>query len=103
VTTAPAPTMAFSPMFIPGRIVAFAPIEARGLMMVMANFSEFLASRKSIVGKRTFGPMNTSSPDFQSVPQLNAALNSDSVSYYDVVLYKDVITNITILSYSGTR
>jgi len=63
-TTAPAATMAFSPMVTPGKIVALAPIHAFFLMWIGFPMSPFLCSgskgRLSVI-KLTFGPIKTSS------------------------------------------
>ena len=45
VTTAPAPTNAFFPTFIPGNIVAFAPILAPSAITVFAKESGYCFDR----------------------------------------------------------
>ena len=62
-TTAPAPTIAFRPIVIPHRIVAFAPIDAPSSTFVGMIFQSVESARGygSFV-KQTWGPTNTRSP-----------------------------------------
>ena len=62
VTTAPAPTMASSPIETPGRIVAAAPMDAPFETTVLADacLGILLLGNRSFV-KVALGPMNTSS------------------------------------------
>lgn len=62
VTTAPAPTIAPAPISSPGRIVAFAPMDAPLRTTVLGNVSGYalLRGNGSLV-KVAFGPTNTSS------------------------------------------
>src|SRR5690606_28746163 len=64
-TTLPAPIIAFSPIVIPGSMVALAPIEAPLLTRVLRNISGYCfdLGRRSLV-KVTFGPINTSSSKY---------------------------------------
>lgn len=60
VTTEPAPTMAPSPMMIPGRMVAFAPMEAPFLTTVFLKASGYILERgKGSFEKVALGPTKT--------------------------------------------
>src|ERR1019366_231921 len=62
VTTAPAPTMSFSPMVSPGRMVALAPMDAPRLTRVRAKRAGCCPLRgKGSLEKVALGPTNTSS------------------------------------------
>lgn len=62
MTTLPAPTIAFSPIVIPGKRVALAPIDAPFLINIPANCqSVFLDFGYLSLQNVTLGPINTSS------------------------------------------
>ncbi len=94
VTTAPAPIIDRSPMVSPGRMVAFAPIEAPFRIRVRGSFRGccVLRGNRSFV-KVALGPMKTSSSTLIPSPELNAAFHRHGIAYDDVIFDEGVVAD----------
>ena len=104
VTTAPAPTIAAVPIVTPGRIVAFAPIDAPSATRVVGTVGVvLLAARELVVGEGRVGADEDVVAHPQAVPQLDAALDGHPIADDDVVLDEDAVADVAVAPDAARR
>lgn len=102
VTTAPAPTMACSPMIRPGKITAPPPdgcAFANSCDREMIRIG--LRARELVIGKGNVGADEHVILDTQAIPELNSILDGDPITHDDIVFDKDLGANVAVASNPG--